>query len=277
MGFKKRQKAIIIGSGDEMKELIEEVNNNSRYSLVFVSSIDVNDVSDIDFQEEIVKKVYSEDIHVIAVDMLNDKVETLLPHLYNLIFSHVHFIEMYKIYEDIFDRVPLSLVEYSWFLENVSFSPKVTYDFMKRVMDIAVSFIVGLVSLVIYPLVFVAIKLDDKGPVFFTQYRVGKNNRIIKVVKFRSMPIHSNENGLAGNKKITDAFLKEKGFHSWKDFLKAIGGEKVELKKLGIKPVFRLKPPKKGFGRRGIKKPYSIGGALGYRASDINDLISRMI
>ncbi|MDD5163987.1 MAG: 50S ribosomal protein L30 [Candidatus ainarchaeum sp.] len=82
---------------------------------------------------------------------------------------------------------------------------------------------------------------------------------------------------IAGNKPINDAFLKEKGFASWKDFLKAVADEKVKFQKIGIKPVFRLTPPRKGFEKGGIKKPYSIGGALGYRASDINDLIARMI
>ncbi len=82
---------------------------------------------------------------------------------------------------------------------------------------------------------------------------------------------------IAGNKAVNDDFLKKKGFASWKDFLKAVADEKVKLQKIGIKPVFRLTPPKKGFEKGGIKKPYSIGGALGYRASDINDLIGRMI
>ena len=41
--------------------------------------------------------------------------------------------------------------------------------------------------------------------------------------------------------------------------------------------VFHLKPPLKGFERKGIKKPYSIGGALGYRGESINDLIKRMV
>ena len=59
--------------------------------------------------------------------------------------------------------------------------------------------------------------------------------------------------------------------------MKAAADGKTDFKKIGVKPVFRLTPPKKGFGRQGIKKPYSIGGALGYRASDINDLLNRMI
>jgi large subunit ribosomal protein L30 len=43
------------------------------------------------------------------------------------------------------------------------------------------------------------------------------------------------------------------------------------------KRFFRLAPPKGGFERKGIKKPYSVGGALGYRGSKINELIKRMI
>ncbi len=44
-----------------------------------------------------------------------------------------------------------------------------------------------------------------------------------------------------------------------------------------LKLFFRLNSPRKGFERKGIKKPFSKGGALGYRGSAINDLIKRMI
>ena len=44
-----------------------------------------------------------------------------------------------------------------------------------------------------------------------------------------------------------------------------------------IKKFFRLNMPKKGFGRKGIKFPFSKGGALGYRGEKINELIKRML
>lgn len=44
-----------------------------------------------------------------------------------------------------------------------------------------------------------------------------------------------------------------------------------------IKKVFRLNSPKKGYGRKGVKVPFSNGGALGYRGDKIKDLIVRMI
>lgn len=43
-----------------------------------------------------------------------------------------------------------------------------------------------------------------------------------------------------------------------------------------LKPVFRLRPPKRGYEREGIKKPYSVGGTLGYRKEAINELLEKM-
>ncbi len=183
----KKERGILIGSGEEMKELLEEVNGNPRYNLEFVSSIDLDDIDGLDFQDEILQRIYSEEIQIIAIDLKNEKVEPILPHLYNLIFSKVKFIDMYKIYEDIFDSVPLSLVRYNWFLENISTETRTTYDGLKRMMDISLAFIIGVVSLLLYPFVALAIVLDDGGHIFFTQERVGKNNKVIQVKKFRSM------------------------------------------------------------------------------------------
>lgn len=43
------------------------------------------------------------------------------------------------------------------------------------------------------------------------------------------------------------------------------------------KSYFRLTPPRKGFGRKGIKLAFKVGGALGYRGEKMNDLIKRML
>jgi large subunit ribosomal protein L30 len=43
------------------------------------------------------------------------------------------------------------------------------------------------------------------------------------------------------------------------------------------KPYFRLNPPRKGFGRKGIKMAFKLGGGLGDRGDKINDLIKRML
>lgn len=206
-----RQPALLIGSGSEMKELLYEVNNNSRYDLSFVSSIDVSDTSSIDIQEDIVTQVYSNNIKIIAVDFSHENVTPMLPHLYNLIFSKVRFIDSHRIYEDIFDRVPLSLVTYSWFLENISVSPKFTYDFLKRVMDFSLALILGLISIIFYPFVYIAIKMDDGGKIFIKQERVGKDGKTFKLFKFRTFMFDDSSIHGREENKITrvGAFLRK--------------------------------------------------------------------
>ncbi len=87
-----------------------------------------------------------------------------------------------------------------------------------------------------------------------------------------------NRGRLAGNKILTEEYLKEKLNSSFNGFVDDVFNNKRSLKELpGLKLFFRLKPPTKGFERGGIKKPFSLGGALGYRKDNINDLIRRMI
>ena len=182
-----KQNAILIGSGEEMSELLYEVNHNSRYGLNFVTAIDLDKIAGVDFKQDILNRVYGEGVGVIVLDIRNEKAAPILPHLYNLIFSKVKFIDFHRVYEDIFDRVPLSLLKYNWFLENISTAPKITYDLFKRVMDIVFGLMLGLVSLVVYPFVAVLIVFDHWGPIFSRQTRVGKNNQPITLLKFRTM------------------------------------------------------------------------------------------
>ncbi|RLE49568.1 MAG: 50S ribosomal protein L30 [Candidatus Methanomethylicota archaeon] len=82
---------------------------------------------------------------------------------------------------------------------------------------------------------------------------------------------------LIGNKKITEEYLKSKGFSSFKELAQALLSGKITLKQLPeIKPFFRLAPPSGGF-KKTIKKHYLAGGELGYRGSAIRPLIKAMV
>lgn len=54
-------------------------------------------------------------------------------------------------------------------------------------------------------------------------------------------------------------------------------GKKDPKEPSKLKPFFRLSPPRKGFERKGTKRAYEQGGALGYRGKNINDLLRRMV
>lgn len=194
LGFSKRQKALLIGSGKEMAELYSEVNNNSRYSFYFSSVVDIEKNDNLDLKKEILEKIDKEDISIVIVDLHNKKVDPILPHLYDLIFSKVSFVDMMDIYEDIFDRIPFSLLQYSWFLQNISNNPKPLYDFLKRSVELCASFLLMILSFVFYPFVFLAIKLEDRKNIFIKQIRVGQAHKPVAIYKFRSM--QENENGV---------------------------------------------------------------------------------
>ncbi|PIU21112.1 MAG: 50S ribosomal protein L30 [Candidatus Diapherotrites archaeon CG08_land_8_20_14_0_20_34_12] len=81
---------------------------------------------------------------------------------------------------------------------------------------------------------------------------------------------------LIGDKRLALEYLKKNKINSFKELAEQANKDKKVLAKLGVKPVFRLNPPSKGYEREGIKKNFKVGGALGFRAEKINALILRM-
>jgi len=65
----------------------------------------------------------------------------------------------------------------------------------KRVLDIMMSLVILGLTLPLSLLVSLLIKLSSKGPVFYTQERVGRNNRHFNMIKFRSMKMNAEEYG----------------------------------------------------------------------------------
>ncbi len=73
------------------------------------------------------------------------------------------------------------------------YSKTIMYFFIKKIIDLLGS-IIGLILLSpILIITAIAIKLDSKGPVFFIQERVGKNEQAFNMYKFRSMVIDAEE------------------------------------------------------------------------------------
>jgi len=58
---------------------------------------------------------------------------------------------------------------------------------IKRVVDVIVSFLGLIILSPVYLVVIIAILIDDPGPIFFSQKRIGKNKRFFMLHKFRSM------------------------------------------------------------------------------------------
>jgi len=79
----------------------------------------------------------------------------------------------------------------------------------------------------------------------------------------------------SGNSAFSKQHLKETTFKTMKALAKGLTEGKVVMRDVpGLKPLFRLHPPRKGY--EGIKRSFKVGGALGYRADKINVLLRRM-
>ena len=62
---------------------------------------------------------------------------------------------------------------------------------IKRIIDLALSFLGVIILLPVFIIVSVLIYIDDPGPVFFKQKRIGKNKKIFWLHKFRSMKMNT--------------------------------------------------------------------------------------
>lgn len=63
----------------------------------------------------------------------------------------------------------------------------IPYKIVKRTTDVALSSIAMIALMPVFAIIALAIKLESKGPVFFKHTRIGKDGKIIKIYKFRSM------------------------------------------------------------------------------------------
>ncbi len=236
--LRKKERAVLIGSGEETRRLEHAVNDSPLYPMRFITWVNLEKVDGIDFETEVLQRIYSEDVSIVVIDIENEKVIPILPKLYNLIFSHVRFVDQYRVFEDIFDMIPLSLIGYSWFLENVSSRAHFGYDLFKRGIDILIATILLIPSLVLLPLIILFIKLDDRGPVFYVPERIGEGNRRFRIYKLRTMSVMDEGKQLGKNKnQITriGGFLRKSRLDELPQLWNVLKGD---LSLIGPRPEF---------------------------------------
>lgn len=92
---------------------------------------------------------------------------------------------------------------------------RIVYRFIKRIVDI-IGGLVGILALIPLTFILYIVRLfskEDKGPLFFTQLRIGKNGREFKFYKYRSMVLHADEKlfkYLEENKEAAEEYKKYK-------------------------------------------------------------------
>src|SRR3989338_8847977 len=223
-----RVRAALVGSGPESEELVDEVNANPRYPFIFVVGASAEQLKN-DFGA-FARSLEEQKVSLLVIDAEHDVVRPLLPQIYRLAFgAHAYqFADFYKVYEEVFDRVPLSLLRYDWFLKNVAHSSGGGYEFFKRFIDLVGAVFMGIITLVVTPFIFIAMRLEGRGSLFIVQERVGKNGVRIKSYKFRSMRENDRGKWLKENEnKMTrvGSFLRRSSLDEFPQFINILKGE----------------------------------------------------
>ncbi len=191
----KKRRAVIIGSGSEMEEIIQEVNNDPHYDFQFSRVIDLNTTNKITIPDIIKHEVTENEVSMIVIDLDHASIKDVSPKLFDLIFMNVDFVPMYSVYEHVFYRIPYSALKHDWFIENISSHAKGVYTFGKRVIDVILGGIAFIISLIFYPIVWTLLKIQDGGPLFVYQERMGQGNQKFMIRKFRSMKQAKTDDG----------------------------------------------------------------------------------
>ena len=228
----------------------------------------------LEFKKEKITDIVEDHlISEVVVAASQDKGVTLP--LYNQLISLLEngmpIREYTQVYEEITHRVPVQHVDkdfYKYFPFSRSNQNKL-YLFFHRVLDLLFS-VIGLgFGLLISPFIIIANLFANKGPLFYTQERVGKNGKHFKIYKLRSMIVDAEKHGaryaVKKDVRITKfgRFLRKSRFDEIPQFFNVILGNMSVIGPRPERPVFVKELSKKipFYEIRHIVKPGVTGWA----------------
>lgn len=101
--------------------------------------------------------------------------------------------------------------------------------FVKRLLDITISLIVLIFLLPLMSLIYLSVRINLGNPAFFLQERVGKDNKIFKMIKFRTMKNSTDKNGnlLSDNERVTKfgSFLRSFSLDELPELINILKGD----------------------------------------------------
>jgi len=107
-----------------------------------------------------------------------------------------------------------------------------SYLFQKRAFDLVLSILILLICAPIFLLISLAVKISSRGPVFFSQERVGLNGRVFRMLKFRTMRIGNKEEADTRwtsendpRRTVVGAFLRKTNLDELPQFFNVLKGD----------------------------------------------------
>jgi exopolysaccharide biosynthesis polyprenyl glycosylphosphotransferase len=201
------KKVILICDKDQLKELVYALENADPHYRVlgFVNSDSADNKSfeninikniDINSLEEFVKKNYISEV-VIASQKTDGITVNLYNQLIHLLENDYIIREYTQVYENITQRIPVQYLSrdfYRYFPFSRNNQNRF-YLIMVRLFEILISITGLILGLVIFPLILIGNLFGNRGKLFYSQERVGKNGKIFNIIKYRTMVKNAEEEG----------------------------------------------------------------------------------
>jgi putative colanic acid biosynthesis UDP-glucose lipid carrier transferase len=197
------RKVIIIGYNDLAKKLVENFGKSHKSSVSAIGYFEDDCYMSEDHELPILGKI-SDSVDYAIANHVAEIYTTVSPEANAQIYELAHYAESnfirFKFVPDF--RIFINRNVHIDFARNIPIlslrtEPLENLDsqLKKRFFDIVFSlFIIFFILSWLVPILAILIKLDSKGPVFFTQLRSGKNNRPFLCYKFRSLKVNKDAN-----------------------------------------------------------------------------------
>ena len=180
-----RYRLLIIGDSPRVEETVSLLQSNPLLGydvILWLKEISKNE------EQNLLRIITDNKINTIVILPQFKKEFGLVKSIYKLLPLEFTITDFIAFYETVFAKIPLEELEESWFIEKI-ITKRPLFDFIKSALDIFLAFIFSVVFLPIAALIAVLIKITSKGPVIFKQQRMGKNDKIFWLYKFRTMRI----------------------------------------------------------------------------------------
>lgn len=231
---------LFIGKSDRIEKLLNRINNDSFHNIAsYISDKEIEGISG--FRDITKTKIsdllgntnYITEVVVSNKGLDNSIVESVNKDLVPLFEKGVNIISFESFYEEVYARVPKEYLNHN-FYKHINFSKNNTnrfYIFGLRVLDIIVSIIGLLLFLVLLPICIIGNILANRGPLFYSQQRVGQNGKFFKIFKLRSMIKNAEINGAVwatkNDTRITSfgRFLRKTRLDEFPQFFNILKGD----------------------------------------------------
>ena len=186
-----KEQALLIAEEEEGRALYAALTASSPYPIevneTFFVKKDADPMSVKTFFDILPQKLSGERRpDVVIVDMRNKQIANLSQSLYEYAGSGGKVRSFTDVYESVFDKVTESTLREDSIVTYL-YGQNKGYDAIKRLIDISIALPLFIFSLPFYVLVWIGIKIQDGGEIFFTHDRMGRGGKRIKLYKFRSM------------------------------------------------------------------------------------------